>query len=145
MHFITGGAFHGKAEWVSIHYNISQKDKDWFLLKDTLPHLQDLKGTNRVVLEGLEYVVHSIVLQKREHVRDELRHLLDSWLKWEASDRKNKLILIGADIGKGIVPMEKERRIWRDLNGWFFQDIVKRADRVDIIWYGISQLLKGEE
>jgi adenosylcobinamide kinase / adenosylcobinamide-phosphate guanylyltransferase len=145
MHFITGGAFHGKAEWVSNYYKISRKDNHWYQLKDRLPVLHGLTETNKVVLEGLEHVVYSMVLQKRKHVRDELRRLLEAWLEWEASDRNNKLVLIGTDIGKGIVPMEKEKRMWRDWNGWFFQDVVERADHVNIIWYGISQLLKGEE
>lgn len=51
-------------------------------------------------------------------------------------------MLIGSDISKGIVPMAAEDRWWRDTTGWVYQDLVSAAERVDVIWYGISQKLK---
>lgn len=55
-----------------------------------------------------------------------------------------KLVIIGTDISKGIVPLEKENRLWRDFTGWVYQDLVAKAERVDVIWYGINQIMKGQ-
>ena len=56
--------------------------------------------------------------------------------------RKIRIIVIGTDITKGIVPIEKENRVWRDLTGRVFQDTASICERVDLIWYGISKRLK---
>jgi adenosylcobinamide kinase / adenosylcobinamide-phosphate guanylyltransferase len=144
VHFVTGGAFHGKAKWVTGTYNLSREDNGWFVLKDGIPASDDFNRGNIVVLEGIEQMVRSTVLEKGESAaRETLSQVLESWLIWDAS-KDHQLILIGTDIGKGIVPMEQENRMWRDFNGWFFQDIAKKALRVDLIWYGIPQLLKGK-
>ena len=67
---------------------------------------------------------------------------LERWLKWEKEKEERNLYLIGTDIGKGIVPMEKELRVYRDIVGYCFQDVVKKAERVDVIWYGLNSQLK---
>jgi adenosylcobinamide kinase / adenosylcobinamide-phosphate guanylyltransferase len=143
MHFVAGGAFHGKARWVTETYNFSRENKGWFVLKDVIPDTDDFHGAKIVVLEGIEHIVRTLILEKGESARETLLQVLASWMIWDES-KDHHLILIGTDIGKGIVPMEQENRMWRDLNGWFFQDIVRIADRVDLIWYGIPQLLKGK-
>jgi adenosyl cobinamide kinase/adenosyl cobinamide phosphate guanylyltransferase len=53
--------------------------------------------------------------------------------------------VIGSDITKGVVPLEKENRIWRDLTGWAYQDTAAKAEKVDIIWYGLNQTMKRRE
>jgi adenosylcobinamide kinase / adenosylcobinamide-phosphate guanylyltransferase len=75
-------------------------------------------------------------------IRQKWQSLLREWLEWESREYKRKLILIGCDISKGIVPMTPEDRSWRDITGWVYQDIVTDAERADVIWYGISQKLK---
>ena len=52
------------------------------------------------------------------------------------------VILIGTDITKGIVPIEAENRVWRDVTGRVYQDTVSICNRVDLIWYGINKRLK---
>ena len=52
------------------------------------------------------------------------------------------VILIGSDITKGIVPIEAENRVWRDVTGRVYQDTVSICNRVDLIWYGINKRLK---
>ena len=58
---------------------------------------------------------------------------------------QRKLVVIGSDITKGIVPVEKENRLWRDVTGWAYQDLAAQADKIDIIWYGCNQTIKQTE
>ena len=67
---------------------------------------------------------------------------MQDWLEWEKQNSQRKVILIGCDISKGIVPMSAKDRKWRDITGWVYQDVVEAAERVDVIWYGIVQKLK---
>ncbi|MED2971687.1 bifunctional adenosylcobinamide kinase/adenosylcobinamide-phosphate guanylyltransferase [Fictibacillus sp. B-59209] len=142
MHFVTGGAFHGKAKWVQQHYSASRIDEGWFNGYEKAGWETDDFTTSRVVLEGLEQIVKKVLEENESGGRAALQKKLQTWLAWEASEPGRCLVLIGTDIGKGIVPMEKENRLWRDVTGWFYQDVVMAAERVDIIWYGLPQTLK---
>ncbi|GAM12206.1 hypothetical protein SAMD00020551_0337 [Mesobacillus selenatarsenatis SF-1] len=77
-----------------------------------------------------------------DETRQKWQSLIQKWLEWENQDSQRKVILIGCDISKGIVPMVSEDRRWRDITGWIYQDIMSVAERADVIWYGISQKLK---
>lgn len=52
-------------------------------------------------------------------------------------------ILIGDEIGCGIVPTSDFDRKWRDETGWIYQLLTENADRVDRVWAGIGQTLKN--
>ncbi|WP_100372647.1 bifunctional adenosylcobinamide kinase/adenosylcobinamide-phosphate guanylyltransferase [Bacillus sp. FJAT-45037] len=80
-----------------------------------------------------------------EESRDSFRQWLHFGLEWEAKNKGFQLLLIGSDIGKGIVPVNASDRNWRDLVGWCYQDIVKQAKVVQLVWYGLNQELKNEE
>ena len=54
------------------------------------------------------------------------------------------IIIICDEIGSGIVPLEKEDRIYRETVGRMLCRAVKKADRVERIACGIGQCLKGE-
>lgn len=95
-----------------------------------------------VVIEGIEMMIHSSIKESYEQVRQEFQHILKQWDDWLLSCEHNELIIIGSDIGMGVVPLEKEERVWRDIVGWCYQDIVKRASRVDKIWCGLAEQLK---
>ncbi|MGG1574750.1 bifunctional adenosylcobinamide kinase/adenosylcobinamide-phosphate guanylyltransferase [Fictibacillus sp. NRS-1165] len=142
MHFVTGGSFHGKAKWVQEHYSASRVAEGWFNgYEDASWETRDFT-TSLVVLEGLEQLVKKVVEENVSGGRAALRGKLKHWLDWEASEPDRRLVLIGTDIGKGIVPLEKENRLWRDVTGWFYQDVVMAAERADVIWYGLPQALK---
>ncbi|WEG18290.1 bifunctional adenosylcobinamide kinase/adenosylcobinamide-phosphate guanylyltransferase [Alkalihalophilus pseudofirmus] len=94
------------------------------------------------IIFGLEHVIEQVLEQDVDHSRGLFRQWLQRLIEWENSSHQNKLYLIGCDIGKGIVPIDSRHRSLRDLVGWCYQDIVERADRVDVIWYGINQRLK---
>lgn len=145
MHFITGGAFNGKEQWVKQYYPTGTT---WFLASDNnFWPVPDKNLETIIILEGVEKWIKKeinvdlaadIILEK--NIKK-----LDKWLEWEQKKENRRLVLIGTDISKGIVPMEKESRLQRDVTGWFYQRLVKRAERVDQIWYGISEVLKIKE
>jgi adenosyl cobinamide kinase/adenosyl cobinamide phosphate guanylyltransferase len=98
-----------------------------------------------LVLEGLEeWIKQCISDRKPEEFRSNWRNILREWQQWEQMDSGRHVIFIGTDITKGIVPMEKENRIWRDMTGWVYQDLAACCERVDVIWYGLNQTIKGD-
>ncbi|WP_042463897.1 bifunctional adenosylcobinamide kinase/adenosylcobinamide-phosphate guanylyltransferase [Neobacillus dielmonensis] len=143
MHFITGGAFNGKRSWVKNNFNIM--NSNWLSAYEGHPlpvELDDITA-DLIVLEGIEIWIKGLT---EEHDAAQCRVIwnrcLTHWERWEKT-KNHQLILIGTDMTKGIVPIEKENRIWRDVTGWAFQDLAAKADKVDVIWYGINQTIKG--
>ena len=53
-------------------------------------------------------------------------------------------ILVGDEIGSGIVPEDPFERLWRDETGFLYQFLAARAELVDRVWAGIPCRLKGK-
>lgn len=51
-------------------------------------------------------------------------------------------VIICTDISQGIVPMEKELRAWREMNGRVLIDLCREADQVFRVFCGLGQRLK---
>lgn len=145
MHFITGGACNGKAKWVKEQYNIAETLQGWrsAYKHDPCPHsLEDVEGS-LFIAEGLEqWVKEDAGRFSAEEISRKWQVILAGWQLWEQQKPERTCILIGSDLTKGIVPADKTDRTWRDAAGWVFQHAASRADRVDIIWYGINQRIK---
>ncbi|TRM12093.1 hypothetical protein FH966_10590 [Lentibacillus cibarius] len=147
MHFITGGAFNGKRKWVKRNYAMDQCV--WLTAYEadslTMPPNADIPSV--VVLEGLEEEIHTRInpVLSPDTIRQDVMNQIDPWLAWEAADSHRRLVIIGTDISKGIVPMGKRDRLWRDVTGWVYQDLVERAERADVIWYGMEQTIKRND
>jgi adenosyl cobinamide kinase/adenosyl cobinamide phosphate guanylyltransferase len=58
-------------------------------------------------------------------------------------DRLADKILIGDEVGCGVVPAEPFERLWRDETGFLYQFLAANADIVDRVWAGIPCRLKG--
>ncbi|MGG0717851.1 bifunctional adenosylcobinamide kinase/adenosylcobinamide-phosphate guanylyltransferase [Robertmurraya massiliosenegalensis] len=134
MHFVTGGAFNGKSKWVRAKF----PEAKWISAYSGETFLQEV-DVQVVVLEGMEQWV-----RESTYSREEWAKVLENWLEWEQVDSSRYVLFIGTDISKGIVPIEKENRDWRDRTGWVYQDLVALCKRVDVIWYGINQTIKEE-
>lgn len=144
MHFITGGAYNGKAKWVKEYYQIDDRDSsEWFNFYENAVMPKSLNDAEIVVFEGVEQMILAWLKEgQSKEIRGNGRELIDSWLVWEQGKAERQLVIIGVDMTKGIVPMDAVERQWRDMTGWFYQDLVERADRVEQIWYGINKRLK---
>lgn len=70
---------------------------------------------------------------------------LAEFIQWEKEEIHRKLVLIGTDMSKGVVPIDRFARTWRDEVGWCYQQLMKQADVAHIIWYQIPQVLKIKE
>lgn len=143
MQIVIGGAYNGKRKWVK--EKIKDLDsKSWFDLKKDnkeidLNKIKELK----LVFSGIEEWTKGFLENKTmDEARDIAREWIQTLILWESEKESRQIILIANDISKGIVPIEKEDREWRDLTGWFYQDLFKEAERVDEIWYGIPRQLK---
>ncbi|MGM0854166.1 MAG: bifunctional adenosylcobinamide kinase/adenosylcobinamide-phosphate guanylyltransferase [Bacillota bacterium] len=145
MYFVTGGSFNGKSRWVKIHFNLKETDTTWIpLFGGERIHLDDINFSNSViVIEGLEYGIRSIILNNDCEIRKSFTILMQSLKQWEEEDPDRRVIWIGSEIGKGIVPMDKLSREWRDMTGWVYQDLAEISQQVWLVWYGLATSLKG--
>jgi adenosylcobinamide kinase/adenosylcobinamide-phosphate guanylyltransferase len=57
----------------------------------------------------------------------------------------SSLIIVGNEVGMGIVPDNPQARIFRDLSGLIHQKIAREADEVYFMVCGIPQKIKGTE
>ncbi|WP_221564981.1 bifunctional adenosylcobinamide kinase/adenosylcobinamide-phosphate guanylyltransferase [Alkalihalobacillus sp. TS-13] len=146
MHFVTGGAYNGKRTWVKNRYTLSKHSHfHWISAYDGKKLLENPLQINSqlLILEGIELWIKNLILDTDiDETRSRWTEKLTELQKWEYETSKNKVILIGTDISKGIVPLDIKDRTWRDVTGWCYQDTTKKADRVDLIWYGTHQRIK---
>ncbi|MCM3584417.1 bifunctional adenosylcobinamide kinase/adenosylcobinamide-phosphate guanylyltransferase [Mesobacillus maritimus] len=148
MHFVTGGAFNGKSQWVKEYYKLNETPHQWIsVYGGELPNLWTEKEAIYqqpfMVFDGIESVF-KVWVQKYDvsDIRDMWRSFIDSWNEWEQNDPQRNVVIIGTDFSKGIVPLQALDRKWRDVTGWAYQDIVSVAERVEIVWYGIARQIK---
>ncbi|MDR1378997.1 MAG: bifunctional adenosylcobinamide kinase/adenosylcobinamide-phosphate guanylyltransferase [Synergistaceae bacterium] len=125
MHLIIGGKYMGKLKYAQSLYGEDVSIRDFSVAKPeeifdarVVTNLQD--GTRRMLQKGMS-------VQKFFEVN--LHRLEDK-------------ILIGDEIGSGIVPIDPFERLWRDETGFLYQALAARACRVDRVWAGFPYRLK---
>ncbi|WP_078433954.1 bifunctional adenosylcobinamide kinase/adenosylcobinamide-phosphate guanylyltransferase [Metabacillus halosaccharovorans] len=142
MQLVLGGAFAGKRKivkdkqqtfsWVSSYSDGVVWDWKSVWLTDTT-----------LVLEGWEkWILQEI---KNNDSNDQIRHKfkeLFHCLLEEENKRNSDIVLIMLEMGKGIVPLEKEERRLRDIAGWIAQDAAKLSEQVEYVWNGLSKKIK---
>lgn len=147
MHFITGGAFNGKSAWVRQFYEMDEQQGNWLSAYDTeidfeFNDLASIEG-DFLIIEGAEMLTKELASRySLEMARNKWQEIIQKWFAWEQAVGNRTVIVIGADIMKGIVPIDPDERKWRDLTGWAFQDVTNISSRVDIVWYGVNKRLK---
>ncbi|HZH58069.1 MAG TPA: bifunctional adenosylcobinamide kinase/adenosylcobinamide-phosphate guanylyltransferase [Metabacillus sp.] len=142
MQLILGGAFTGKRKvvkekhqaysWVSSYNGEIVWDWETKWANDTT-----------LVLEGWENWISQELKHHKsnDEIREKFRVLFHHLIE-EEKKRNNPIILIMLDMGKGIVPFEKDERRLRDIAGWITQDAAKLSEQVEYIWNGLSKKLK---
>lgn len=125
MILIFGGAYQGKLEYAKEHWNFS--DDDVFFCEENLTI--DL---SKKVICGLEKFVYACVCKgvETKNVLAEYDVPLDD------------KILIADDISQGVVPIEPDRRAWRESVGRTLLWLGKNADEVHRVFCGLGQRLK---
>ncbi|MGX2961840.1 bifunctional adenosylcobinamide kinase/adenosylcobinamide-phosphate guanylyltransferase [Peribacillus sp. JNUCC 23] len=141
MHFVTGGAYNGKRKWVRSLHEQTQWLSAYY--DYPLPLRSNDFLEKKIVLEGIEmWIKNDVESSDGSNIRANWKTYIQTWHDWEQEQGDRRIIIIGTDISKGIVPMNKLDRTWRDVTGWIYQDLTVLSNRVDIIWYGLNQQLK---
>ncbi len=115
MILIIGGKYHGKKEFILKYF--SEDD------------IYDVNTRNSMDFKNYK-VIYNAQLLPKEYVEKNL------------GEFKNHIV-IGDEIGLGIVPIEKEARIHRDDVGRMYQEFTKNSDVVIRVWYGTHTYLKS--
>lgn len=144
MHVLTGGSYNGKAAWVQNFYGLEDRKHIWISAYRNEPCPEDMSDshTSFTVLEGVEQWILQAMEKDPVFDREMGRRWIESWIGWKRDEANRELVVIGTDISKGIVPIEAKDRLWRDMTGWFYQDLAKACSRFDVVWYGIGRRLK---
>jgi adenosylcobinamide kinase/adenosylcobinamide-phosphate guanylyltransferase len=143
VYFVTGGAFQGKREWVKQYLSNHSGDELWFNgYKKNPLDLTLFKEKDVIVIEGMEeYIRHSLETKSRENWKSTILQ----WQNWEKEVAGRLIVIIGCEVGLGIVPMDERDRESRDMVGWVYQDIAAHSTTVIRLWCGIAEILKEDK
>lgn len=122
MIFITGGAYQGKTEYAVHQFGINKND---------IIHGGEASKLPERINCIAEY--HLYIRRLLEENTDPL----------EVTKKLDADIVIMDEIGCGIIPLEKEERIWREQTGMAGCILAERAETVIRMTCGIPQIIKG--
>lgn len=133
MHLILGGRYMGKRAWAESLYGVLTPVCD---LKNIAPEdFADFEAR----LRGAKFI-----LNLQAGVRALLLKNMDNPVDFFMAQDFRDCVLIGDEVGSGVVPMEPFERRWRDETGLLYQALAERADIVDRVWAGLPCRLKGK-
>ncbi|MFY0517633.1 bifunctional adenosylcobinamide kinase/adenosylcobinamide-phosphate guanylyltransferase [Lysinibacillus sp. UGB7] len=130
MYVFIGGAYNGKTNYVMRKLE-GQKVA---VMDGELPEFAP--SCDVLVLKNLETW---LVTQNLEEDDIVVAHLLT---RLKILEENCTLYIIVTDMGRGVVPMEKQARLLRDTCGRLYQALFTEAQRVVRIWYGIGEHIK---
>ncbi|MGY3188420.1 bifunctional adenosylcobinamide kinase/adenosylcobinamide-phosphate guanylyltransferase [Lysinibacillus sp. TE18511] len=130
MHVFIGGAYSGKTDYV-MNLLADQKVE---LVDGYVP--DDTPASDVLVIKNLE---NWLVTQDLEDDEVIVRTILT---RLKTLEENCALYIIVTDMGRGVVPMEKQARLLRDTCGRLYQALFAEADRVVRIWYGVGEQIK---
>jgi adenosylcobinamide kinase/adenosylcobinamide-phosphate guanylyltransferase len=143
MQLFIGGASAGKRDAVKQRFPSAV----WWRLAPG----QRLHEVAHVMLPNTPLVLHGLfewltAAQDSDFSSDEWRA---QWredlqrLNQTAAEDNVTLVIIANELGRGLVPIARDQRRLRDLNGWFTQDAAAHAEQVWYVRHGLLQALKG--
>ncbi|MFJ7369546.1 bifunctional adenosylcobinamide kinase/adenosylcobinamide-phosphate guanylyltransferase [Lysinibacillus sp. NPDC098008] len=130
MHIFIGGAYNGKTDYVMRYY----QQQHVVLVDGAIP--KEAPACDVLVLKNLE---KWLVTQSLEDDAPLIQTMLTE-LRQLA--QQCTLAVIVTDMGRGVVPMDKQARLLRDTCGRFYQALFAEAEQVVRIWYGIGESIK---
>ena len=107
--------------------------------------MKNYSGINSICDLALEELKQAdLITNIHEGVKNLMRREIDP-VKYflERFEIFQHSILIGDEIGSGIIPIEKFERQWRDTTGILYQELAARSETVIYIWSGLPLKLKG--
>lgn len=137
MRVVIGGAYNGKRDFVK-KYVATQTTERIATFEGELPE-GTISDARYVVIGRFEKIVEQNLSLEEDNIVAKIVHRL------KEINEQTELICICTDIGRGIVPLDPTERKVRDTCGRLYQQLVAESESVCRIWYGIPQVLKGEE
>ena len=128
MHIVLGGAHNGKRAMVRDYLGRNGLTYAW--LSDGIENWD--QKTDVLVIDSIPQVLFPMTREQRIN-----------WLENYILPTSNVIWII-EDVSRGIVPMEKHKRSYRDESGRITQLLVEKATSVAQVWYGLVEMRKGE-
>lgn len=128
MELIIGGAYQGKLEYAKKAYRITEQDIFTCNQEESAATLDFSKK----VIDGLEEFTLACVkqgIEAREYLEANRQLLADK-------------IIICMDISQGVVPMDRDLRAWREMNGRALIYLSGEAEHVIRIFCGLPHKIK---
>ncbi len=129
MILIFGGAYQGKLEYAKEHWKFS--DDDVFRCEENLEI--DL---SKKVIAGLEKYIYACVLEGAEP-----KDVLKTYEEPGSNQLADKIFIVD-DVSQGVVPIEADRRAWREAVGRTLLWLGKESDEVHRVFCGLGRRLK---
>ncbi|MEW9500873.1 bifunctional adenosylcobinamide kinase/adenosylcobinamide-phosphate guanylyltransferase [Jeotgalibacillus marinus] len=147
MHFVIGGAYNGKREWVKNKLITDAISADSIQFRKSVVERASCKDVQVIIWTGIEKWIEEKCVQglSEATILEQWKRELTDLAHWEKGSNQRQVIIIGTDQSKGIVPLDRMKRFVRDVSGWCHQFTAKKASRVTRVWYGIAEELKNEE
>ncbi|MEK5332591.1 bifunctional adenosylcobinamide kinase/adenosylcobinamide-phosphate guanylyltransferase [Lysinibacillus sp. FSL W8-0992] len=130
MHVFIGGAYNGKTAYVTQLL----EEQEVALMNGVIPEVAP--ACDALIIKNLE---HWLVKQNLEEDEVIVKNIM---AKLKILEESCQLYIIVTDMGRGVVPMEKQSRLLRDTCGRLYQALFAEAKQVDRIWYGIAERIK---
>ena len=134
MELVIGGRAQGKLSHVLAKYpeaSVMEGETPWQGEEPCMPR----NHADVVIWTHFHLSVRAWLVEGREAAK--LWDYVEAWV----SDHPNAVI-ISDEIGNGIVPMEKEERIWREETGRLLCKIAAKATQVERVICGIPMRIK---
>lgn len=126
MILIIGGAFQGKLDFAMKRFGAAGDD-----VYTCSEDCAELKSEKRII-----YGYHRLVLAQMRQQLDSLGFIDEN------AFRLRDCIIIADDISCGVVPVDEERRLWRENVGRTLNYLAKNSDEVYRIFCGLEMKLK---
>ncbi|MGE7843847.1 bifunctional adenosylcobinamide kinase/adenosylcobinamide-phosphate guanylyltransferase [Lysinibacillus sp. NPDC093712] len=130
MHVFIGGAYNGKTAYVTQLL----EEQEVALMNGVIPEVAP--ACDALIIKNLE---HWLIKQNLEEDEVIVKNIM---AKLKILEESCQLYIIVTDVGRGVVPMEKQTRLLRDTCGRLYQALFAEAKQVDRIWYGIAERIK---
>lgn len=130
MHVFIGGAYNGKTDYVMREL----EGQAIFFADGFIP--ENAPSCKVLVIKNLDKWLITQNLEEDEVLVAKILTRL------KALEEKCALYIIVTDMGRGVVPMEKQARLLRDTCGRLYQALFAEAEHVVRIWYGIGETIK---
>ncbi|MBQ7522335.1 MAG: bifunctional adenosylcobinamide kinase/adenosylcobinamide-phosphate guanylyltransferase [Clostridia bacterium] len=126
MRMIIGGVAQGKLNFAMRKYNITEND----IFDIEICAFEEIE--NKRCINNYDRVIKALMERKENPLA-----FTENLIK-----RNSDMIIIMNEIGNGIIPIEKEERLWREQTGKIGCRLAELSESVERIICGIAVVLK---